>query len=251
MVKEKVPSDLILSQIRAAEKTNFDLSTTEVIRLSKAGVTPLIIEQMRNPKHVPLAPPRPAAAPQNAKQNAAPTPAAPVVPAQAVAPAPVPIATAPAATLVAPTPAPAAAAPKTVGVTVPDAIPFRITLAADIPSDAELARPIRFTATEDFLVKGAVVIARGAAVYGEISETPKKKNVFGIGSSKLNFKLTRAETAGGRTINVRALAASRGDGATQRAVDTGQKTPKELAAPQGAQYIAYIDGEQTVTVPQK
>src|SRR5579863_6079599 len=29
MVKEKVPTDLILSQIRAADKTNFDLSTPE------------------------------------------------------------------------------------------------------------------------------------------------------------------------------------------------------------------------------
>ena len=33
MVKEKVPSDLILNQIRTADKTNFDLSTPEVIRL--------------------------------------------------------------------------------------------------------------------------------------------------------------------------------------------------------------------------
>jgi hypothetical protein len=57
MVNQKVPLDLILSQIRSAEKTNFDLSTPEVIRLSKNGVSPLIIEQMRNPKRVPLAPP--------------------------------------------------------------------------------------------------------------------------------------------------------------------------------------------------
>jgi hypothetical protein len=255
MVKEKVPADLILSQIRAADKTNFDLSTPEVIRLSKAGVTPLIIEQMRNPKHAPLAPPRPAAAPQNAKQNsAAPAPATaavPAIPTPAVTPSTVPIATSPSATLASPTPATVAASPQMVNVTVPDAMPLRITLAADIPGDADLARPIRFTATEDFLVKGAVVIAKGASVYGEISETPKKKNVFGIGSSKLSFKLTKAEAAGGHTINVRALAARRGDGAAQRQVDTGQKTSKDVAAAQGAQYIAYIDGEQAITVPQK
>jgi hypothetical protein len=137
-----------------------------------------------------------------------------------------------------------------VNVIVPDAVPFRITLAADIPADADLARPIRFTATEDFQVKGTVVIAKGAAVYGEISETPKKK-VFGIGGTKLSFKLTKAEVAGGHTINVRALAARRGDGLTQRPVEAGQKTPKDVAALQGAQYIAYVDGEQPVTVPQK
>ena len=257
MVKEKVPSDLILSQIRAADKTNFDLSTAEVIRLSKAGVTPLIIEQMRDPKHTPLPPPpatRAAAAtpPQNAKQNAAaPAPAAAVVapPTPVVTPAPVPIATAPAATLVPSAPAPVVA-PKMVSVTVPDALPLRITLAADVPADADLARPIRFISNDDFVVKGTVVIAKGAAVYGEISETPKKK-VFGIGGSKLSFKLTKAEAVGGRTVNVRALGAQKNDGVTQRPVEAGPKPSKDIAAAQGAQYIAYIDGEQAVTVAQK
>ena len=142
------------------------------------------------------------------------------------------------------------AAPQVVSVTAPDGVPFRITLAADIPADADIARPIRFTASEDFLVTGAVVVAKGAAVYAEISETAKKR-VFGIGGSKLSFKLTKAESVGGHTINVRALAARRGDGATQRQVDIGQKTPKDVAAQQGAVYIAYIDGDQPVTVPQK
>ncbi len=149
-----------------------------------------------------------------------------------------------------PTPSAAPAVPQMVTVIVPDAVPFRITLAADIPADADVARPIRFTTTEDFKVKDVVVIAKGAAVYGEISETAKKR-VFGIGGSKLSFKLTKAEAVGGHTINVRALAARRGDGATQRQVDAGQKTPKDVAAAQGAQYIAYVDGEQPVTVPQK
>ena len=256
MVKEKVPGDLILSQIRAAEKTNFDLSTNEIIRLSKLGVTPLVIEQMRNPKHAPLAPPNAATpTPQSAKKvTPPPAPAAAPVatlPAPVVAPTPVPIATSPAATLPAPTPAPVAAAPKMINVSVPDGIPLRITLAADIPSDADLARPIRFTATEDFAVNGAVVIAKGASVYGEISDAAKKKGVFGIGGSKLSFKLTKAEGVGGHTVNVRALAARRGDGVTQRQVDTGQKPSKDVAAAQGAQYIAYIDGEQSITVPQK
>jgi serine/threonine-protein kinase len=257
MMKEKVPSDLILSQIRSADKTNFDLSTSEIIRLSKAGVTPLIIEQMRNPKHTPLAPPRPAATPQqNAKQNPAASAttasaAVPVPATPAVTPAPVPIATSPTATLPTPAPAPAVVAPQMVNVTVPDSIPFRITLAADIPADADMARPIRFTATEDFRVNGAVVIAKGASVYGEISEASKKKGVFGIGGAKLSFKLTKADAANGRTINVRAVAARKSEGVTQRQVETGQKTTKDVAAPQGAQYIAYVDGDQAITVPQK
>ena len=126
-------------------------------------------------------------------------------------------------------------------------MPFRITLAADISADAEMGQPVRFTTTEDFKVNGVTVIARGAAVQGEISDTGKKKGVFGIGGSKLSFKLTRAEGVGGHPIGVRALAARKADGATQRPADNGQKTgSKDIAASQGSQYIGYIDGEQFV-----
>jgi len=253
MVKEKVPPDLILNQIRAADKTNFDLSTPEVIRLTKGGISPLIIEQMRNPKRVPLSPPSRPNTPQNAKQNTA-TPATaaniPAIPAPSATPAPVPIATNPAATLTPPpAPAPVAVIPQTVNVTVPNALPFRIALAEDIPADADMGRPVRLIASEDFKVNNVTVIAKGAPVQGEISEAQKKK-VFGIGGSKLSFKLIRAEGVGGHPINVRALAARKADGVTQRPVDNGQKTgSKDLAAAQGAQYIGYIDGDQAITVP--
>jgi serine/threonine-protein kinase len=255
MVKEKVPTDLILSQIRAADKTNFDLSTPEVIRLTKGGVSPLIIEQLRNPKRQPLPPPAPVKGntPQNAKQTSQPaqTAVATPLPAPAATPAAVPIATNPAATLTpTPAPAPVAVAPQTVSVMIPDAMPFRITLAADIPADAEMGRPLRFTTTEDFKVNGVTVIAKGAAVLGEVSDAGKKKGVFGIGGSKLSFKLTRAEGMGGHPISVRALAARKTEGATQRPADNGQKTgSKDIAAAQGSQYIGYIDGEQSLTVP--
>ncbi len=52
MVQAKVAPDVILSQIRAS-KTNFDLSSAEVIRLSKAGVPANVIEAMFNPKAAP------------------------------------------------------------------------------------------------------------------------------------------------------------------------------------------------------
>jgi hypothetical protein len=134
-------------------------------------------------------------------------------------------------------------------VTVPNALPFRIALAEDIPADADMGRPVRLIASEDFKVNNITVIAKGAPVQGEISETQKKK-MFGIGGSKLSFRLIRAEGASGHPINVRALAARKADGVTQRPVDNGQKTgSKDLAAAQGAQYIGYIDGEQSVTVP--
>jgi serine/threonine protein kinase len=250
MVKEKLPSDLILNQIRAADKTNFDLSTPEVIRLTKGGISPVIIEQMRNPKRVSTSPPSTQNPKQNTKQNtiASSTPAPPTPP--AATPAPVPTATTSAVTSTpAPAPATVPAAPQTVNMTVPNALPFRITLAEDIPADAEVGRPVHLIATEDFQVNNVVVIAKGARVQGEISEAQKKK-LFGIGGAKLSFKLTRADGAGGRPIKVRALAAEKPEGVTQRLVDNGQKTgSKDLAAAQGAQYIGYIDGDQLITVP--
>ncbi len=58
MVQASVTPSLIESQIRTS-KTNFDLSASEVIRLSKAGVPPDVIEVMRNPS----APPPPSMVP--------------------------------------------------------------------------------------------------------------------------------------------------------------------------------------------
>src|SRR5262249_52114973 len=125
-----------------------------------------------------------------------------------------------------------------VPVKLGDALPFKITLVSEIPETVELGTPVRFTATEDFRVNGTVVIPRGAAVSGEISETPRKKR-FGFGGGRLSFKLTRADGAGG-PVAVRAVAAKNADGPTQRAVDRSR-----------TDYIGYVDGEQTVNVPQK
>jgi serine/threonine-protein kinase len=68
LVKEKVPDSVILGQIRDA-RTDFDLSSEEVIRLVKGGVSEKVIEGMRNPKAIASAtgipaPPVPPAAPK-------------------------------------------------------------------------------------------------------------------------------------------------------------------------------------------
>jgi hypothetical protein len=48
MVQAKVSTPLIISQIQAS-KTKFNLSTAEIIRLTKAGVPDTVIQAMRNP----------------------------------------------------------------------------------------------------------------------------------------------------------------------------------------------------------
>src|SRR5207302_2748478 len=56
MVQAKVAEQVIVSHIRAAPKTRFDLSTPEIIRLTKGGVGPDVIEAMRSPGMLPPAP---------------------------------------------------------------------------------------------------------------------------------------------------------------------------------------------------
>jgi hypothetical protein len=163
-----------------------------------------------------------------------------LAPVPAATPAPAPAASPVAAAI----PGPA------VNVVVPDALPFKITLAVDIPADADVGRPLRFAVSEDFKVGGTIVLAKGATVYGEISEAGKKK-MFGFGGARTSLKFTKAETPGGHTLNVRALAVKKGDGVTQRPVDTGQRQPKDLAAAKGTEYIAYTDGEQTFSLPRR
>jgi serine/threonine-protein kinase len=238
MVKAKVPAAVILSQMRAS-KTNFDLSTGEIIRLTKEGVSENVIEQMRHPK------------------RAAPS-AAPNIPVVSTAPAPVPsepVATpAPAVSAAAPpvvTPAPvvnAAPVVQTTSVKVADATPFSIRLAEDVPADSEEGRALRFIVADDFRVGGNVVVGKGSPIAGVITEAGKKGR-FGIGGNKLSFKLTQAEAVGGQKLSIRGLPARRADGVVQRPVETGAKTKsKDIAASAGTEYIAYVDGDQTVSV---
>jgi hypothetical protein len=203
LVQQQVPVDVILSHIRSAKTTSFDLSTAELIRLTKAGVPAAVIDQMRTPGAV----------------------------AAAFA---------------------AAAPARTTNVAVADGTPFRIALAEAVPADASLGLPLQFTVFEELRINGTVVISKGALVYGEITETPKKKKFFGIGNGKLSFSLVKAQAAGGTWLNIRALASPRGDGISQRPVEpSGKKESKTIAAPQGTIYIAYVDGSQSPTVPLK
>src|SRR5262249_51474553 len=141
LVSEKIPVGLILSQIRAAKTTSFDLSNEQLIRLTKAGVPEVIIDQMREPKRTDLVAPAVAAKPD------------------ASSPSPKNI--------------------ETAYVALPDGLPMRIALKDAIPMDAAMGRPVLFTLLDNFSVQGILVCSKGSIVHGEITETPSKKGLFG------------------------------------------------------------------------
>jgi hypothetical protein len=244
---------LVLSQIRS-EKTNLVLTSTEIIRLTKAGVPEKVIEGMRDPKKIPeqtVTTPTPVLVPTQTKQvvataNKQPpvvTPPPTSTP-QASQPVPPPVVTPPPAPVI--TPSPPVVKQTTATAVVADGTPFSILLAADIPAGIEPGTPVRFTVAKDFKVGDTVVIAKGASVTGAIVDAGGKK-FLGIGS-KMTLKVDQTESTTGQKISLRAAPAKRAEG-TVRPVETGVKSKsKDIVASEGTEYIAYIDGEQKVTV---
>jgi hypothetical protein len=242
LAQAKVPTSVILSQIRSS-KTNFNLSPAEIIRLSRAGVPAIVIETMRDPTAVTAAasaakstpaPPKPAApAPATTAQ-----PIISSLPVIAPSPAPAALPT----TLN--TPAPASKMERTVNVSLVDGTPIRILLAADIPNDVQEGAPLRFTVADAIRVNDALVITKGAEVTGEIVEAAKKRF---IGGSKATYRLIIMDGADGRKLNVRATPARSSEGSRRPVENPNQKHTKDVAADAGTEYIAYIDGNQTVS----
>ena len=124
---------------------------------------------------------------------------------------------------------------------------IHITLAEDIPATAKKDDPVKFKVSADVLVLGdKVAIAKGALVTGAIVEE-RKRGVAGIGGKSVTFKLIQVEAAD-RTLTVRAEPTKGSDHPVDSSTNGKLKSTDAVAAPAGAEYIAYIDGDQTVTV---
>jgi serine/threonine-protein kinase len=196
MLQAKVSTPLIIAQIQSS-KTRFDLSTAEIIRLTKAGVPDTVIQTMRNPAGT-----DPAAANAGAQT-----------------------------------------------VRIAGGTPVATTLLEDVPADALQGLGLRFQVRQDLQIGGAVVVAKGAIVTGEIVEKSKRK--FLIRSVKPTYRLLEVTAADGSKLKVRATPGS-GGGKSQRQLEPhGHAPPKDLAAAAGDEFIAYFDGDQTVKLRSK
>lgn len=257
MVAEKVPLDVILSQLRSTPN-KFDLSTEAVIKLTQAGVPGAVIDTMRNPAGIPASAPKNTAVakavpPPSATPASAPAAASAKAPEKSVSPPPdvpetkaVPppapreevVVSPPVST---PAPAPVPAAAPTHQVSLADGTPFLIVLSVDIPENAKSGMPLQFSAATDVRAGDSIVIPKGALVTGEIAQG---KRAFG----KMTLRLKSVTAADGKSYSIRALS-SKTSKDPERPVETNRKPQSpSLAASSGTEYIAYVDGEMKVMV---
>jgi serine/threonine-protein kinase len=247
MVKAKMPMDVIYSQLRTAPK-NFDLSAAAIIKMTGEGVPLSVIEGMRDPKTIPATAVIPAAksAPVPAKDNKGaipPTTAATAKSDPAAAPiTPITLPPPPTAEVVVPRPTPPSKAVETKQILLADGAPFPIALTTDIPDSAKEGIQLRFASVADVRVGDTIVIPKGAIATGQI--TQGKGRLMG----KMQLRLLTVTGVDGKLYKIRALS-SRTNKNQERPVDTGIKPKNDKSASDaGTQYIAYVDGDMSVTV---
>ncbi len=217
----KMPDAVIIGQIRGS-KTRFDLSNAGVIALSKGGVSPAVIEVMRHPADAPAATP------------------VPVLPPVAL---PVPIPAAAPTKLALP---PVTAPGPIQRVAVVGGAAFEIVLMDDVPEEPVAGTALRFQVGRDVVMGNSVVLAKGAAVRGEVLEPGKKGGILRR-SGKPAFRLVDAVGVDGSKLAVKASPGRSGEKNEHNIEPPGHKG-KDTLAPKGTLYIAYFDGDQIVAV---
>ncbi len=142
-------------------------------------------------------------------------------------------------------PATAVAATDTRLVPLLGGVPFEITLLEEVPNDPAPGLELHFQAAKDYRVDGAVAIAKGAAVTGEVMGAGKK-NLLRRGGKPV-FRLMTADAVDGTKLKVKA-APGRSSDKNEHNIEPPGHRGKESLAPAGSTYLAYFDGDQTVAV---
>ena len=231
MVKAKLPDRFIVSQLRTA-KTHFDLSTAELIRLGKGGVSEAVVAVMRDPKAV------------------VPTPAVIAAP-LAVAPPkmtePVPTTT---GTTTTPSTAPATVAPPVkpeparATAMLADGTRIRIMVDENVPRAPGATAPVKLSVSENVLLNGRVVIPAGAPVTATLSVVPGRK-LLGKGPRVL-LHLESIRTADGRQMRIRSRVAG-GSSEARRPIEasglSSGTVPEGVLVTKGTEIYCYLDGD--------
>jgi serine/threonine protein kinase len=241
MLDAKVPNSVIISHVRSSKSNKFDLSTGEIIKLTKAGANAELIETMRNPKAAPSS----AAAKQPKATSTAPVITAASAPPTVATPAPAnPVPAAPPTAPEVPAAAPAAAS-KGKTITIYADLPLGITLTEDVLPNPTAGQQLHFVVARDFRVDDVVIVAKGTKVTGEIIGNAGRKLL--VIKGRPTFKLTDVEAFDGTKLKIRATAGGRGP-KEDRFIEAPGKHEKNVLAPAGTHYQVYFDGNQTVVI---
>jgi hypothetical protein len=129
-------------------------------------------------------------------------------------------------------------------VTLLAGLPVTITLTTNVPNEPETGMAMNFKVEHDMEVGGRVVIAKGAAVTGEVAGI--KKGIL-LRGAKPTFRLISVDAVDGSKVRLRASPGKVGEKAEHVIEPVGRKD-KTLLAPVGTPYVGYVDGPQTVNV---
>ena len=149
----------------------------------------------------------------------------------------------------------AAAAPRQDGaeITVPDGTEITVVTTEEISSKTAVeGDPINFKVDDDVKVGGKTVIAKGALVKGEVSNS-KKSGRMGKGG-QLSIRVLSTETVDGQKVKLRASKGKEGDDKTGTTVALVVlfgplgflKKGKDAKIKQGTRIKAYTDEEKKV-----
>jgi serine/threonine-protein kinase len=205
LVAAKVPADVIIGHIRATP-TNFNLSTSEIIRLVKGGVSEPILQAMRDPKGAKAAPGAAGGADAGA-----------TLPSE-----------------------PSARAVRVIG-----GEPLPIILTEDVSADCVPGQILHFRTSSEVSSGSVVVVPKGSPVTGVVVEAAHRKflvhttrptyrlvDVVAVDGTKLKVRATAGK-----------LGESRKDPPLD---PIGGSKTKDAIAPAGSHFVAYFDRDQTL-----
>jgi serine/threonine protein kinase len=124
---------------------------------------------------------------------------------------------------------------------------FEITLMEDVEPDCQPGQRLRFQAAKDVLSGDTVVIAKGAPVTGLIADASKRK--FLVHTTRPTYRLLGVTAVDGSELKIRATPGLLGESRKNPSFDPidGART-KDAIAPAGSRFMAYFDGDQSVTI---
>jgi serine/threonine protein kinase len=125
--------------------------------------------------------------------------------------------------------------------------PLPIVLTEDVSADCQPGQVLHFQTAREVSSAGVVAIAKGAPVKGVVVDSAHRK--FLVHTSRPTFRLIDVTAVDGTKLKIRAMPGKLGDERKDRPLDPiGGSKSKDSIAPAGSRFMAYFDGDQTLTL---